>query len=208
MKGLPAHCSSCGLVFLAPNLIGGSASVHMSGNSTNCPRCGGRAAIGDGNYQLENSRVVGFAGPAFTKLMLDRLHSVAERAKQRVKQGTAEVEEILAEVADVSPELAQRLRSKHNLPIFVLILLLIWMLKSVELNVTVDFNHLLDQAHHIYQGEDPESHLDDPLPPPPERPKPASPSNVVDRLEGRPNRQARRRQQAQARTRPKGPARL
>lgn len=211
MDGLPAQCTKCGLTFLAQNIIGGSANVDMRGNRTNCPRpgCGGMAVIGDGKYQIRDSRVVGVDAPPSTLQMIDRLRGIASRARERVKEGAVEVEELLTEVAEVSPELAKKLRARHGLPIFAIILLLIWLIKSVELNVKVDFNHLIDQAYHLSQGQDPESHLEDPLPIP-TKPAPISPppATSVDRLEGPPNRQARRRQRALARTRPKGPSRL
>jgi hypothetical protein len=209
MAGLPAHCSKCGLTFLTPDWFAGSASIQMTGNTINCPRpgCGGLAMIGDGIYNLRDSRIAGVDGPPLAMQMLERLRGVADRARIRAKQGTAEAEQILAEVADVSPELAEKLRANHSVPAFVLILILIWLIKSVELNVTVDLNHFFDQAYHLYQGEDPESHLDDP---PPERSKQPqqSPSNSTDRIAGPPSRQVRRRQEAQLRKRLKRPKRL
>lgn len=165
--------------------------------------------IGDGDYQMRNSRVVGVDAPLSTLQMIDRLRGIAERARDRVKEGAAEVEELLTEVAEVSPELAKKLRARHGLPIFAIILLLIWLIKSVEIDVDVDLNHLIDQAYHLSQGQDPESHLEDPLPIP-TKPAPMSPPPAIseDRLEWPPNRRARRRQRALARTRPKGPSHL
>lgn len=211
MRGLPAQCTKCGHTFLVPNIVGGTGTVDMRGNMTRCPLpgCDGAAKIGDGRYQLEDSQVVGLLAPGATFQMIEKLRDITGRARERAKQGAVEVEELLTEVAEVSPELAKKLRARHGLPIFAIILLLIWLIKSVELNVKVDFNHLVDQVYHISLGEDPESHLEDPLPIP-TKPAPMSPppATSVDRLADPPNRQARRRQRALARTRPKGPSRL
>lgn len=199
-----------------PNIFGSTNRVGLFGTSTTCPRCGGRANIGSGRYRVNAGEVEIISGLPSTFELFEALREVVDRAKAKAKQGTAQAEEILAEVADVSPELANKLRAKHTFPVFVLILLLVWLIKSVELKIDIDLNHLIDQAYHVMQGDDPELHLDTPVPaapnllPPPSRPEPSQlpPTTLAGKPAIPPNRQARRKQKAQARRRPKGPSRL
>jgi hypothetical protein len=213
VNGVPAKCLVCKFEFAAPGIFGGGGggSLTLSGGGTNCPRCGGFAAFGSGRYTLVGNHLDFQSGPPATAELISRLRGIATRARDKVKTGTADAEQILAEVAQVSPDLAKKLRAKHALPTFVLILLLIWLVKSFELSIKVDLNHLLDQAYHVWQGDDPAAHLDDPPPKPPAAPAPSNkgPEPLPELAPATvaihailPNRQARRRRQAQARKRP------
>lgn len=54
MADFPAKCTVCGHTFKAANLIGGGSveNLTLKGVSTNCPRCGGRAELLDGTYEM------------------------------------------------------------------------------------------------------------------------------------------------------------
>lgn len=202
MEGLPARCTRCGRTFLVPNLIGGDVDVAVSHGNARCPSCGGLARIGDGRFAVRGRNVRPLAVPDLTQSMIDDLHRIAERARDT----DITADEILAEIADVSPEFADRLREREPSR-WVLILLLVWLLKSCSLNVTVDVNRLYDQAVSAAEGHDPEQHLDR-LPPPPETPTPYSPgqpefppATMGDQPPGQPSRQVRRREQRLARKR-------
>jgi hypothetical protein len=136
-----------------------------------CPKCGGSIEIKEGMFHIADGGYRLVDAPSDTHQTFARLTDIAMRARDRLREKTIESEEILAEIADVSPQLATKLRAK-GLPIFVLVLVLLWMIKSFELGVKVDLNHLIGQAYHWSHGEDPDEHLDAPLPPPP-KPGPA-----------------------------------
>ena len=51
MVDIPAVCSSCGALFVAPNLFGGSGTVEFHNSRiSRCPACGGVGDIFDGVY--------------------------------------------------------------------------------------------------------------------------------------------------------------
>lgn len=210
IDGIPIICRNCGYVGPGPEIfrwgvIG--ASLHIAGSITNCVRCGGPAEIADGHYGYTNAGLEFFGGPPLTRAIVDRLRKIAENARQKAKEGSLKTEELLAEVADVSPELAKKLRAKHAFPVVALILLLIWMIRSVNLDIKVDLNRLIDQAIEYSEKHNPDEILADP-PDLPEQPKPAAPPNpnpapVIAAApafkRGKPNRRERRKQKAQAR---------
>lgn len=196
-------------------LFGGAgiAMVQFTDSKTNCPKCGGPAQIGDGTYRLEDEALTLVAGPPMTWDMIAALKGVVDEAKKH----SSTTDDILASIADISPELAATLKSKFALPAFALILLLIWLIKSVELNVTVDLNRLIDQAWSVandvplvqqesFDTDALEIPDDAIVPADPIQPNPltiaALPSNEGDRLAPMPNRKARR--QAAARSRKRG----
>jgi hypothetical protein len=217
MTGTVAQCESCGCIFDTPDLFKAAPGVTMyfEGLSTLCPLCGGYAKIGDGAYLAGPDGQLDFvAGPPLSVAMANALRSVAQRARQT----GAKAEEILAEVADISPELASKLRSRWPLPAFAIILILLWLIKSVELSVTVDLNKLIDQAYHLSEEEGSDAHLDaSPINPAFERQTPPPMNSVpngfprailADRQRQPLNRLARRRERALAKRRPKGPPSL
>jgi hypothetical protein len=84
---------------------------------------------------------------------MERLATVAKNAREKALAA----DDIIAEVAEISPEFATKL-AHYSLPAWLLIVLLIWMVKSVQLSFEVDINKLIDQAHHLWKGEDPNFH--------------------------------------------------
>lgn len=195
--GLPARCikPACGHVFWVTNLIGGAGSgdIFLSQNSTSCPLCGSMAMIGDGLYQLSKGSLILKDGPTLTHAMLARLTEIAQSAKSK----SIETQELLTEVAGVSPEFAEKIR-RLGLPTAVIILLLLWMIKSVEINVTVDLNKLIDQAQEAV-ADNPEPSVFDTPPPIPEAEPSESPrSTLAVQSEAPVSRQVRRQLERQA----------
>lgn len=161
MAKIPAHCTHCGLQFYSDSFIGGSGArnITLRGNKTNCPRCGGWANFVDGVFDLQDDQLHLVNGPPLTHAMMARLQQVIDRAKAQI----GESERLLAEVADVSPELAAEIR-KRGLSYFVILLVLIWLIKSVSLNVTVDLNRLIDQAVDVKKNQEIDDVLETPFP--------------------------------------------
>lgn len=196
-SGPPARCTnpSCGYLFTASGIFGGGLglSIQLIGNGTNCPRCGSIARVGDGLYEFSQNGLSLKEGPALTKEMIARLSAIAQSAKSKA----IEAEELLTEVAEVSPDLAEKLRSKGLLP-FVLILILIWLIKSVELNITVDVNRLIDQAQGVVASNPDPSVFDTPPPIFEAEPSEPPPSTLAAQSAAPVSRQVRRQLQRQA----------
>lgn len=205
MRGLPTYCARCGHVFEAPGIsLKNSRNVTFIGMRTNCPKCGGVALVGDGTYSAKGHNISLDDGPPLTRAIIAQLNVILERAK---KEGP-DVHDFLAEVAEVSPEFSQALRKYDRYGLSLLILLMVFVLRSCDVSVNVDFNKLVDQAWHIHQGQDPNSHE---LPIPAE-PAPLAPgdarlfltSGSPPEIQG--NRHQRRQAQAQSRRRAKRPS--
>lgn len=109
MNGAVAHCTSCQIAFAMPGFMG-AGEISFTGCITTCPKCGKTASIGDASYKFqEDGSVILIGGHPFTGEMFNRLRDIASRAAKKIKTNTAEAEQILAEVADISPELAKKI---------------------------------------------------------------------------------------------------
>lgn len=195
MAEIPAHCRHCGAVFYIDNFIGGpSGGVRLSGITTPCRICGRAANIADGTFNLLDNALYLIDGPPLTRLMIERLKGIAEAAKEKA----ADAEALLAEIADVNPDLAEALR-KRGLPYFVITLILIWLFKSVTLNVTVDLNRLIDHAEAAATSSGPAQLLDAPVPSATPGPNELEHSTLVGTQGGPVSRQLRRQLERQAR---------
>lgn len=178
MAGPPCKCTNCGFVFTAsmieigPNVAG----VTFKNCSVSCPNCGGIASVGDGTYNSVEDALSLVAGPSSTTSLINELRRIAEEARQN----KLTAKEVLAEIADVSPDLAAKLGGIGSWPAVGLILLLFWIVKSVSLDLKIDFNWLIDQAWHISHGQDPERHLDSSPPPFPYDPEPQPSDPLTD----------------------------
>lgn len=199
MVGLPAKCLNprCGTIFEDRSLIGGSGSIDnltITGTTVSCPKCGGRAAIGDGIYKYSNESFDLKHGPSLTREMITQLTQITDAIKTR----SIKAEELLAEVADVSPELAGKLRER-GLTYFGIALLLIWLLKSVQISINVDLNRLIDQVQGVTAEQNDQRVLDLPLPPDQRDPTNPRYPVAIDQRSAQRARQARRRMQRQSR---------
>lgn len=107
MAEIPAICNDCDLAFLAPNLIGGSgATVKITGSTTKCPRCGGRARILDGVYELVRDVARLIDSEEIDRANLDRFNQFLQQAQSR---GTTP-EEVEEKAAELSPQLREEFR--------------------------------------------------------------------------------------------------
>lgn len=186
-------CRVCALEFALGSLIGGSGSFHLKGNVTSCSRCGGTADILDGTYTINNSQLVGLTGPTITLQVAQRLRLIAKQAQD----GQIETHEIVAAIADISPELAKKLATTKITQIGFYIFILIMIVKAVTLDIKIDINRLFDQVIGLAdpQGNySPPHDLDDVILPQEviinERSKPTM-ATIKDN--GSPNRKERRR---------------
>lgn len=203
LGGPAAKCQKCGLVFEAKQIIGGAGSIEslvITGCEVQC-RCGGTAIIGDAIYKYQEELFQLKSGDARTWKMFDRLQEIADRARANSE---IKAEELLAEVSEVNPDLAKKLRSRLGLRAAAIILALYWLIKSVSLNIEIDVSKVIDQVHHLSKGEDPEQHYDNhppELPVPQEEPMLPAPTILAGLPSGLPSRQQLRHMQRQARKR-------
>ena len=156
--------------------------------------------MGEGVYSTTSGELALDSGPASTRDMMQRLKLIAEKAKAE----KLSADEIIAEIADVNPELAAKLRTRFPLPAFVLLIVLFWIVKSFSLNLSVDVNRLVDQAYHLAKGQDPQQHVTE-IPP-----LPTSESQSADAEGPQPkkeSRQVRRQKERQTKKPPQPPSR-
>ncbi len=195
MVGPPSKCPACGLLFES-SLIGiapSVASITFENVAVSCSRCGSLARVADGNYTSVHDTVELVSGPKSSIETLEALRKLAERSRNE----NLSAKEIIRELSGISPEFAEKIEQGRSWPAVGLILLLIWMIKSVSLDIRIDFNWLIDQAWHISHGEDPERHLNSHAPPAfPYDPPHEAPSLSLERMKMAsnctPNRQMRR----------------
>lgn len=183
-------CRVCGFEFAYSGLFGGNANIVMQGSSTSCTRCGSAADILDGTYKIRDSKLEELSGPSLTIQVAQRLGIIVDKAKQDKGISAAE---IVAEIADVSPELAEKIATR-GWGVWALLLLLIWLIKSVELNVALDMNRLIDQIQGIEHSDVTKTDFDEyPIPDEAIINKPKSQTIVAGPKATSPNRKERRR---------------
>jgi hypothetical protein len=193
-------CRSCKAEFSIGGLIGGSANVVMQGCGTACPACGGVADILDGTYAIRDDRLTGLSGPKLTLEVARRLRAIVEKAKDNAAFSATD---IIAEIADVSPELADKIKSR-GLGIWALLLLLIWLIKSVELNISLDLNRLIEQTQGHEHNHVPNQDFDAyPIPEDAVIMTHAQPKIAINQTSSPKNRKERRRHAAIERKRTK-----
>lgn len=81
---LPARCARCGFIFETRSAITGNVSgLSLEGNLTRCPRCGDRAEILDGTYNLKDSKAELVSGPQRTRELFETLQAAIEQSRAR-----------------------------------------------------------------------------------------------------------------------------
>ncbi|WP_306094989.1 hypothetical protein [Qipengyuania flava] len=197
MADLPATCPSCKIHFPVANPVAGNVRKQiMMGNRATCPKCGGLAIMHDGEFELRENQLIFIDGPPLTATVLKDLERIASKATA----GELTADEILAEVAGVSPELAKKLRSKGLGPL-VLIIILVWLVQSCTLNITVDINELIDQANGAAQSKSIEQVRDDPPPLPAINEFGSPNASLAKQLPTKESRQVKRHRERLARKR-------
>lgn len=102
MPSIPAYCESCGLVFPAGISLGENIrDVRISNTTSACPRCGGRARIPDGIYNVLGQTVVLLAKSKRSARQLEKLLDELNRAQDR----HASPQEIKQTIKQYAPEL-------------------------------------------------------------------------------------------------------
>lgn len=143
MVGVAGHCKRCGMAFALPSFNAGQVGrISFANCMVNCPKCGEMAEIADGEYVAGVDGYSLVSGPPLTRQIVDALKSVVEKAKAE----NLSAAEILGAVGEVDKNLAERLQQKHGLPALVLLIVLIWLIKGVQLDIKLDVNRLIDQA--------------------------------------------------------------
>lgn len=192
MPGLPFKCGKCGHAFASRLIIVEGGLFNTFGAfEEDCPiiGCGGIASNVPGTYSNVGQSWRVDQGNAEAADLVHRVNELIAKAKA----SAITAEEILTEIAGISPELAQKVRSR-GLPIFAIVLLLIWLIKGVNFDIKVDLNRLIDQAIEISTGADPER-LKDASPPSTEPGEPTGPERPTwaEIAEAPLSRRARRR---------------
>ena len=156
MVTIPAVCSSCGALFYAPNLVGGTGTVEFRNSRLGpCPVCGGVGDIIDGVYNAATNTARLLISSATKPHQLKKLHEIFVAAQ---KQNLSR-EEIQETVTNELPEL-QSLRdwlptTRNELYTFIgIILALITLITTTalgfaQLNKSVseqDIQQLVDKA--------------------------------------------------------------
>lgn len=107
MNSILAFCENpkCGVIFEAPNFIGGngSATIHMTDSKLGpCPACGSFGSIPDGVYEYANEAISFLTGPETSVKILREIQKLLNTAKNE----PIEKEELLEQVSSISPDAA------------------------------------------------------------------------------------------------------
>jgi hypothetical protein len=147
LVAIPAVCSSCGALFYAPNLVGGTGTVRFTNSRLGpCPVCGGVGDIIDGVYNAATNTARLLISSATKPHQLKKLHEILRAAQQQ----NLSREEIQETVANELPEL-QSLRdwlptSRNELYTFIgIIIALITLITTTALGVAQLNNSVSEQ---------------------------------------------------------------
>ena len=131
MSQVPALCGTCGLIFPSPIALAPDARDVVLANVTiNCPRCGGRAAIADGVYNLIGDTLHILVTAPIGRSRLQSLAEALEAARKRhastdeVKATINEHVPELQKIADVLPRTRNELYAFLGILITVIAILL------------------------------------------------------------------------------------
>lgn len=130
-------------------------NVVFCNNAQTCPRCGGAGLI---------ANVSGSQGP--DGLLMQPLDNFSretigryQELLSRIAEEDLSLEEIKEAVKEVAPDVAAKIEARgQDLPRNWWITVLLLLVSSCAFSGSVNFNDLLDQAWHLYQGQDPGFH--------------------------------------------------
>lgn len=134
MALIPAACESCGAIWGAENLIGGTgaANVQITGSRVGpCPKCGGWGHIPDGVYGIQDDALKVVSSGAVPADHLQGLIDLLES----LRDGEATPEDVIDKVEADAPELAPVIRNvlaktDPKFWVSILIMILLWYLPS------------------------------------------------------------------------------
>jgi hypothetical protein len=145
---IPASCPNCGAIFpsaFGSMFRGNAQRVMFEGNTETCPFCGGEARTADGVFDITNRVITAVSAPHITLVMLAAFEAAVRRAYKEKKPP----EELAKEVERIDPTFGAVIRRSANtsfyLTILLLILLTIRSCLSVNIDMKVDANRLIDQ---------------------------------------------------------------
>jgi hypothetical protein len=101
MPSIPAFCTQCGLAFGSGIVLENSIGVHLEGNTSVCPRCGGVGRVPDGVYNVLGKVVELLTGPETSVEQIRSLQRVLEQARSEDRPR----HDIQAAITKAAPEL-------------------------------------------------------------------------------------------------------
>lgn len=150
MAGVPAHCQSCGALFVS-NLIsigGGSKDITLIGNMVSCPFCGNMSRVTDGTYNAVGDVLELVSGPDTTADMLRRLYAITKSAYY----GETSLDEAESQATAIKPEFGQAIniiKKRGSINKMLLLALMVAALAycqpDVKLDMKLDLNRLINQ---------------------------------------------------------------
>jgi hypothetical protein len=191
MPGVPAHCPQCGFLFFS-NLFGvkNSAGITIRNISLSCPRCGHMAQALEGTFDFDfvgNATMIRNASPQTINLL-----RVLQEALRTAQAGHDE-SEVVSALEKESPEFAHLLKDSLKIGGLVSLLLALLFTCSTNVQQSLDWNQLIDQARVYLTGAEPYPGLEKPeIRPPKTSQKPTL------------SRQQRRQQERRSKTPPPG----
>lgn len=106
MATIPAICDSCGAIWGAENVIGGSGArnIQMTGNKVGpCPNCGGWGSIPDGVYDIQDDTLRVVESANIRPDVLQGLIGALEALRRGDVSDAEVVEKAEAEAPDLAP---------------------------------------------------------------------------------------------------------
>lgn len=148
MVGLGCKCTICGHEFSAPNFIATSGPstlrLKMSGNITQCPRCGSRARVLDGTFSASESGLEIENAPNETRRVYERLNLLKKKAVK--DPSSVKAEDVVKELGITSNRSSRLVTKIISMKGIVLFLTLITGVMQEANGATLDVNELITQV--------------------------------------------------------------
>jgi len=144
------YCPTCDLVFpqgIPPNVVMRNVTFVNCGAGA-CPRCNQPARTLDGTYDAANGEIQFRSGPPLTIEIIQRL---SRFAKDPASKGLA-VHEIIEEVANISPEIANELRAHKGISASAILIFLFLLISKCNFNIELDINKLINDAQGVSES--------------------------------------------------------
>ena len=102
MPIIPAFCENCKLIFPSPFEVKNSTNIGFQNIGISCPRCGYRATIPDGVYDVIGNTIEIVKGSSLSKQKIKEYKSLIEHLKSE----KADYENVKNEIQKNAPELS------------------------------------------------------------------------------------------------------
>jgi hypothetical protein len=121
MPRVPAYCLKCEFAFKSDAIsISNATNITLTGNTVNCPKCGGTANIVDGNFNENGSGLEIISAPQVTYDVFAALSLIA----QRLSNGEIKEDEAVAEAKALSPSFSKLFDRYFDKGISILVLII------------------------------------------------------------------------------------